>query len=170
MNREHYLNYAVYMTANGNYLVKVEPGYFASDAFMKSDEAYSSVSGSKFGGIFGDDGKRAHCDKREIRRLVSDEEFDRLYAESHLYFKVMILILNMLNKVHAEHKQSIKGPLKIQKPDGGFQFTADGIRMIKEYHKISEFSMYAHAWFDDLKIDCIPDEEYLHEMAECVLR
>lgn len=170
MNREHYLNYAVYMTANGDYLVKAEPGYFASDAFMKGDEEYAEISGSKFGGIFGDDGKRAHCDKREIRRLTDDAEFDRLYEAAHLYFKILVLMLDMLDRVHEEHKQNINGPLKIQRPEGGFQFTADGIRMIKESNKISEFSMYAHAWFDDLGIDRIPDEDYLREMAEVVLK
>ena len=57
MDQNHYLNYAVYMTSHGEYLVKVMGGFFASEAWMKSDEAYADIAGEKFGGIFGDDGK-----------------------------------------------------------------------------------------------------------------
>jgi len=99
MNQKHYLNYAVYMTSHGDYLVKVTDGYFASDAWMKSDEAYADVVGRKFGGIFGDDGKHSYCDKMYIRRLTSDEEFEKLLSSAHPAFKFAMKCLDIFNEL-----------------------------------------------------------------------
>lgn len=104
MNQEHYLNYAVYMTSHGDYLVKVTGGYFASDAWMQSDEAFEQVLGDKFGGIFGDDGKQAHCDKRNVRRLYSDEEFEQLFASAHPAFKFAMKCLDVFKELRASGK------------------------------------------------------------------
>lgn len=99
MNQEHYLNYAVYMTSHGDYLVKVTGGYFASDAWMKGDEAFGQVLGNKFGGIFGDDGKHAHCNKCNVRRLTSDEEFEQLFASAHPAFKFAMKCLDIFDEL-----------------------------------------------------------------------
>lgn len=106
MNQEHYLNYAVYMTSHGDYLVKVTDGYFASDAWMNGDEAYNDILACKFGGIFGDDGKQAHCDKCKIRRLASDEEFQKLWDSSCTLFKQNVIVLDAFEKVHKEHAKT----------------------------------------------------------------
>lgn len=107
MNNEHYLNYAVYMTSHGDYLVKVTGGYFASDAWMKGDDAYADVVGRKFGGIFGDDGKHSYCDKGNIRRLTSDEEFDKLWKSSCPLFKQNVIVVGALKKVHASRASKL---------------------------------------------------------------
>ena len=83
MNQEHYLNYAVWRKiVKGQIkltLIKADDGYFASRAWRISDDAYYQIIGSKFGGLFGDDGTKSWIDKHEIRRLLSDEEFLPLY-------------------------------------------------------------------------------------------
>ena len=99
MNQNHYLNYAVYMTSHGDHLVKVTDGYFASDAWMKGDEAYADVTGDKFRGIFGDDGKQATCNKSNIRRLTSDKEFSELFSAAHPAFKFAIKCLEIFGKL-----------------------------------------------------------------------
>lgn len=138
MNTQHYLNYAVYMTSHGDYLVKVEGGYFASEAFMKGDKEYNDVAGTKFGGIFGDDGKSANCSKYSIRRLASDEEFDKLWKSSCTRFKQNVIVLNALIKVS-------KGP--------------------RHYEAIREFKSFGGVdlYFDP---DEIPTEESALEFAE----
>lgn len=91
MNNYNYLNFAVWRDFNGKeYLVKARKGYFASDAFIESDKAFSQIIGEKFGGIFGDDGAVATCSRRNIRRLTSDEEFEDLYAKACECFKFLI--------------------------------------------------------------------------------
>ena len=102
MNQNHYLNYAVYMNQHGDYLVKVTGGYFASEAFRQSDEAYAEVLGDKFGGIFGDDGKHATCDKRSIRRLASDEEFNKLFESACPAFKFVMKCLDIFKERRAK--------------------------------------------------------------------
>ena len=91
MNQYNYLNFAVWMDSNGKeHLVKARKGYFASDAFIEGDEAFSQILGEKFGGIFGDDGDVATCNRRNIRRLTSDEEFEALYKNTCECFKFLV--------------------------------------------------------------------------------
>lgn len=150
MNQEHYLNYAVYNNGKEDYLVKVTSGYFASDAWMIGDEAFKAIAGRKFGGIFADDGKESQCDKGNIRRLSSDEEFDNLYQSSCLFFKVLLKVLEL-----CEVKRST---------------FSDRIAQIKAYQQICELPYYAATWFESLHISDMPSEQVLHMIADCVLR
>lgn len=91
MNQYNYLNFAVWRDSDGKeHLVKARKGYFASDAFIEGDEAFNQISGEKFGGIFGDDGDVATCNRRNIRRLTSDEEFESLYKNTCECFKFLV--------------------------------------------------------------------------------
>lgn len=91
------------MASSSDYLVKVTGGYFASDAWMKGDKEYFDVAGTKFGGVFGDDGKKAHCDKCHIRRLQSDEEFEKLYESACPEFKFVMKCLDEFERIRKEH-------------------------------------------------------------------
>lgn len=151
MNQELYLNYAVYMTSTGDYLVKVTDGYAASDAWMKGDKEYSDIAGTKFGGIFGDDGKEAHCSKFNVRRLQSDEEFKLLWEQACPRFKQNIVVVDALKKVHAVRSKQM-----------------DTSASWREYDKIEEFLMFGYV---DLycKPDEVPSEEEALQWAEWYL-
>lgn len=123
MNQNLYLNYAVY---NNTWLVRVTSGYFASDAWKEGDEQFSKILGTKFGGIFGDDGKKAICSKAQVRRLSSDEEYKSLLESSCLRFKNMMQILDALYQIHKEHQKT-----------GGFN-------SIKEYLNITDFEEFGY--------------------------
>ena len=149
MNQDHYLNYAVYNNGKEDYLVKVTSGYFASDAWMKGDEAFNDVAGRKFGGIFADDGKQSQCDKSNVRRLNSDEEFENLYQSSCLFFKVLLKVLELCEAKKATF--------------------SDHIAKIQAYHRICELPNYAAAWFERLQISDMPSDKELQMIADCVL-
>ena len=131
MDQNHYLNYAVYMTSHGEYLVKVTEGYFASDAWMKGDGAYINVAGEKFGGIFGDDGKRAHCSKYNIRRLASDEEFDKLYASSCKEFKFVLKCLDIFEHL-CNNASDPNRQMSLYQAECKFEFDTGIIKSILE--------------------------------------
>ena len=75
MEKEIYLNFAVYNKDGIDYIVNVMDGYAASDAWKISDEAYNKIAGRSFFGLFGDDGKCVCCDKGQVRRITSKEEY-----------------------------------------------------------------------------------------------
>ena len=169
---EIYLNYAVYKNSKGEeYLVKVMGGYFASDAWQKGDSEYSNVVGSKFGGLFGDDGQVSHCNKYSIRRLTSLEEFEKLYADSCLLFKVMLKAFEALYKVHAQHRKEFEEqgiPTKITNEDGTCKFTSAGLQLIYEYQEIEEFEMCGSRWLQN--IDKMKDEDWFIGLAEFLFK
>ena len=154
MNQEHYLNYAVWNKIVNHCieptLIKVDDGYFASRAWRISDEAYQQVTGTKFGGIFGDDGTESWVSKFDVRRLTSDEEFERLYEASHIYFKVMMKVLDLLD---AKQEQMANYQDKYH-----------------AYQKIVEFKSYGPRWFANMQIVEMPSDSDLLMIADCVLR
>lgn len=100
MNQFNYLNYAVYMYNDGKeFIARAMKGCFASTAFIEGDKEYSEILGTKFKALFGDDGMISDAQKSHIRRLVSDEEFEKLYAESCEGFKFMDAIINRINEL-----------------------------------------------------------------------
>ena len=131
MDQNHYLNYAVYMTSHGEYLVKVMGGFFASEAWMKSDEAYADIAGEKFGGIFGDDGKNANCSKYNIRRLASDEEFDKLYASSCKEFKFVLKCLDIFEQLH-NNASDFNRRMRLYQAECKFEFETAIIKPLLE--------------------------------------
>lgn len=149
MNQEHYLNYAVYNNGEEDCLVKVTGGYFASNAWMKGDEAFKAIAGRKFGGIFADDGKQSQCDKGNIRRLNSDEEFDNLYQSSCLFFKVLLKVLELCKAKR--------------------ETLSDRIDQIEAYQRMCDLPDYAAEWFENLHISDMPSEQELHLLADRVL-
>ena len=149
-----YLNYAVYTSSTcKEYLVKVFDASFASEAWLKGDKEFKEVSGTKFCGLFGDTGKEETCDKCNIRRITSIEEFNKLYNESSLMFKLVHETLNALYKIHEKHCQEAQ----------------DEIQLIYEYHKIKEFGTLGSFYFEDQKITEIPDSTWFIELAEMIL-
>lgn len=126
MNEKLYLNYAVYNNGKQDYLVRVIGGYFASDAWMIGDAEYNDVAGSKFGGIFGDTGKNECCSKWNVRRLSSDEEFEKLLAKAHPALKMDVSLdlflkravsLGIINKPLAAaifHRESLYMPYLLE--------------------------------------------------------
>lgn len=155
MNREHYLNFAVWnKNVHGQIeptLIKAEKSYFASKAWMISDEAYNKIAGCKFGAIFGDDATHSWVNRSDIRRLTSEEEFEQLYEKSCLYFKVMLKVLDILEGMK---NQMIK--------------SGDIPSAISLSWKILEFKSYGPRWFKSLNISEMPSEEDLQKIALCV--
>lgn len=153
MNKEHYLNYAVWNKfTNGKVqpiLIKAETGYFASKAWTVSDEAYGDVAGTKFGAIFGDDATDSWVSKFNVRRLASDEEFEQLYEASCLNFKILLKVLDTLCNMQ---KQLIETQARIL-----------------AYQRTAEFKLYAAGWFDSMKFDKMPDDDVIRKIAECIL-
>lgn len=154
MNQDHYLNYAVWQkVVNGRIeptLIKATDGYFASKAWKISDEAYAQIAGSKFGGLFGDDGTKSWVSKYDVSRLSSDKEFEQLYNASHVHFKVLLKVLDILDE---EQKK-----------------LTDIIAKVKVCQNVCEFESYASAWFTNLHITEMPSDTELRMIADCVLR
>ena len=157
MNQEHYLNFAVWnKNVHGQIeptLIKAEKGYFASQAWMISDEAYNDIAGRKFGAIFGDDATYSWVDKSSVRRLTSDEEFEQLYEKSCLSFKVMLKVLGILEEM--KHRM-------VEAQD------------INEAHqlswKIPEFKYGGAGLLKGMNISEMPSEDELKSIATYVAR
>jgi hypothetical protein len=103
MNKEIYLNFAVYNKHGIDYLVKVIGGNFASDAWMVSDEEFRKIVGRSFRGLFGDNGECSCCDKSEVRRLVSEDEYNSLRKSACLTFKRMEKTLSIMERILNEY-------------------------------------------------------------------
>lgn len=90
MSTEIYLNYCVFEASDVKpTLCKVLGGYFASDAWRKGDKEFSEVTGTKFRFLAGDDAKVYVDNKRLVRRLESDEEFEELLKKTDPAFRSM---------------------------------------------------------------------------------
>jgi len=77
--------------ANGNeILFMAVGGSFASEAWIKSDEAFENTLGQSFSAITADDGKQYNID-RNVRR-VSAEEYNVLIQKAHPAFRVRVEI------------------------------------------------------------------------------
>lgn len=157
MEKEIYLNYAVYNNGTEDYLVHVQGGYSASDAWMKGDEEYSRIVGRKFNGLFGDNGEVSICDKGNIRRLASDEEYVALHNSACKKFKQMEKALDVMRKIHSSHS---------------FKDWRDRVRA---YYEILSFTTYGHGLFDHpWLIDADPEnpehDELFEELAKITLK
>ena len=157
MNTEIYLNYAVYYNGKNDYLVKVHGGYFASDSWMKSDEAYAQIAGRTFYGLFGDNGEVATCDKGNIRRLASDEEYNTLHNSACKRYKQMEKAYDVMWQLYKSHS---------------FDDRRDRIRA---YQEILSFDMYGHSMFDDPSlINADPEnpehDELFEQLAKIVMK
>lgn len=89
MNQETYLQYGVY---KDNILFKALGGNFASQAWTESDERFAQIAGTSFQALTADDGKVYNIGKYDIRRLASDEEFERLLKAAHPAFRIFIKV------------------------------------------------------------------------------
>ena len=89
MKQETYLNYGVY---KNSILFMALEGNFASKAWTESDEAFHQIAGTSFRACTADDGKVYNIGKYDIRRLESDEEFERLWKQAHPAFRVFCTI------------------------------------------------------------------------------
>lgn len=100
MNNHNYLTYAVYSVGDKDFIARAMKGCFASTAFLQGDAEYSEILGTKFKALFGDDGVIGDTSKHHIRRLASDAEFERLYAESCECFKFLDAVINSVNELY----------------------------------------------------------------------
>lgn len=83
--------FGVVKMANGNeILFMAVGGSFASEAWMKSDEAFEDTLGQSFSAITADDGKQYNIG-RNVRR-VSVEEYNTLIQKAHPAFRVRVEI------------------------------------------------------------------------------
>lgn len=79
MSKTFYLKYGVYTNNNGEeILFRAMPGTFASDAWLKSDEAYLNIAGSRFDAMTADDGKIYNIGRANIRRIKNLSEVAKL--------------------------------------------------------------------------------------------
>ena len=157
MNQELYLKFAVWnKNVHGQIeptLIKAEKGYFASQAWMISDEAYIEAIGCKFGAIFGDDATYSWVNKSDVRRLTSEEEFKQLYEKSCLYFKVLLKVLDILEET--QHRM----------------IEAQDINEAQELSwKIPEFKYGGAGVLKRLNISEMPSEDGLKTIATYVAR
>ena len=157
MNQELYLKFAVWnKNVHGQIeptLIKAEKGYFASQAWMISDEAYIETIGCKFGAIFGDDATYSWVNKSDVRRLTSEEEFKQLYEKSCLYFKVLLKVLDILEET--QHRM----------------IEAQDINEAQELSwKIPEFKYGGAGVLKRLNISEMPSEDGLKTIATYVAR
>ena len=152
MNQNHYLNYAVWNKVVNHHLeptlMRVNGGYFASSAWMISDEAYSKIAGTKFGGLFGDDATTSFVSKFDVRRLRSDEEFEQLYNSSCLNFKIMIKLLDLMSS------KISKLPIEAK---------------YKAHMNMSDFKDYGHRFLTRLAFTDMPNNDDLESIVNCVL-
>lgn len=87
LTEDIYFNCGVYHhDKNGDILFIAVPGYFASTAWCKSDEAYSKVSGTKFEGITADDFKPWLLERYNVRRLKDAKELEKLLENANPEF------------------------------------------------------------------------------------
>lgn len=70
-------------------LFKAHSG-FAAEAWQKSDKEYSQIAAQSFIAITADDCMRYNIGKYDIRRLESQEEFDKLLEQAHPAFKRLV--------------------------------------------------------------------------------
>jgi hypothetical protein len=87
MNKNTYLNYGVY---KDSILFMALGGNFASKAWTESDEAFHQIAGTSFQAVTADDAKIYNIGKYDIRRLNSDEEYEKLLKEAHPAFRIFI--------------------------------------------------------------------------------
>lgn len=79
MAKTFYQKYGVYTNDKGEeILFRAMPGTFASDAWLKSDEAYSDVAGTRFDAMTADDGKIYNIGRTRIRRTKNLSEIATL--------------------------------------------------------------------------------------------
>lgn len=79
MAKTFYQKYGVYTNGDGEeILFRAMPGTFASDAWLKSDEAYLDVAGTRFDAMTADDGKIYNIGRTNIRRIKNLSEVARL--------------------------------------------------------------------------------------------
>lgn len=86
VNNDIYLNCGIYQDGGNPILFIAVPGYFASTAWCKSDEAYNAVMGSKFEGITSDNNKHYLLDRGVIRRITEDDDIDELLNNANKEF------------------------------------------------------------------------------------
>lgn len=89
MNKNTYLNYGVYKE---NILFMALGGNFASRAWTESDEKFEDTLGTSFQALTADDGRVYNIGRDNIRRLISDEEFETLLKQAHPAFRIAIKI------------------------------------------------------------------------------
>lgn len=156
MEKEIYLNFAVYNKDGIDYIVNVMDGYAASDAWKVSDEAYSKIAGRSFFGLFGDDGKCVCCDKGQVRRITSKEEYDRLHKFACLTFKQMEKTFAVMERILSEYP---------------FADWRDKVRAQQEMHC---FTFYGHGMFDHPLLNINPedpnDDEKFEQLAKITLK
>lgn len=79
MAKTFYQKYGVYTNDKGEeILFRAMPGTFASDAWLKSDEAYLDVAGTRFDAMTADDGKIYNIGRTNIRRIKNLLEVAKL--------------------------------------------------------------------------------------------
>lgn len=147
MDKELYLNFAVYNNGKTDYLVKANDSHFASEAWMESDEKYYQISGTKFSGLFGDTGKCQTCDKMYIRRLSSNEEYHELYKSSCLMFKQMMKLFEIMERMLHEHDWSTIGG-QIVAYQNMIMFSMFGSAILADYADVNPDDPENKDWFE----------------------
>lgn len=109
---EIYLQFGVY---KNEMLFKADNG-FAAEAWQKSDTEFYDIAAQSFIVTTADDCKRWNIDRYNIRRLKSQEEFDKLLEKAHPAFKRLVDLWYMDEKVC--DNISIKHYKKVRKKFG----------------------------------------------------
>lgn len=96
---EIYLHFGVYK----DQLFRADNG-FSAEAWQKSDELFNDIAAQSFMATTADDCKQRNIERYDIRRLESQEEFDKLLEKAHPAFKRLV-DLWYLNEIVVDHME-----------------------------------------------------------------
>ena len=88
-------NFGVVSVNDKDILFYTVGGTFASSAWIKGDKEYNQVLGSKFSAYTADDGLEYNLDRKNIRRVKDDKEFNDLLAQASSDFQFVLKVLEI---------------------------------------------------------------------------
>lgn len=124
---EIYLQFGVY---KNKMLFRADNG-FAAEAWQKSDKLFNDIAAQSFIATTADNCKQWNIGKYNIRRLESQEEFDKLLEKAHPAFKRLVDLWYLNEKVY--DRISVEHYRKVRKKFGGTHKYLDiyGVHLFK---------------------------------------
>lgn len=99
-------NFGVVSVNDKDILFYTVGGTFASSAWIKGDEEYNQVLGRKFSAYTADDGLEYNLDRKNIRRIKDDKEFNDLLGQASPAFHFVLKVLEI--ETHSMSQQFAK--------------------------------------------------------------
>lgn len=156
-----------------NSLCKAESG-FAAEAWQEGDAEFNDVAAQSFIAITADDCKRWNIGRHNIRRLESQEEFDKLLEQAHPAFKRLVELWHM--DEHVKSRMDVEYYRKVREMFGGSTKYSDiyGVHLFKNDDSLwtHEFAIFNNnesgldsKVFEEFR-DSLPTWDAVVELAE----